>query len=239
MKKGFTLAEVLVTLGIIGVVSAMTLPSIINAIQDKTFHAKWKSTYSILNNAFNLTKEKNPGIRVFIGGQNAIDQEFIDAFLENVQVADSCGFSPLPPCTIWYNSKKFTWSGVAPNSSATKYATLNGEAMLSYGFNSRSVLLNNGASIYFGYHMILVDVNNYNGKPNILGRDVFAISLLRTWYNRDMFIEEIGMKPFGAQNTYNSKTELGSTDCDKNIGSGNSWVPRMAGAGCSYKYLIE
>lgn len=29
MKKGFTLAEVLITLGIIGVVAAMTMPSLI------------------------------------------------------------------------------------------------------------------------------------------------------------------------------------------------------------------
>ena len=34
-KKGFTLAEVLITLGIIGVVAAMTMPSLINNYKDK------------------------------------------------------------------------------------------------------------------------------------------------------------------------------------------------------------
>ena len=35
VKKGFTLAEVLITLGIIGVVAAMTIPSLINATEGK------------------------------------------------------------------------------------------------------------------------------------------------------------------------------------------------------------
>lgn len=34
-KTGFTLAEVLITLGIIGVVAAMTLPSLIQSVQTK------------------------------------------------------------------------------------------------------------------------------------------------------------------------------------------------------------
>ena len=53
MRKhaGFTLAEVLITLGIIGVVSALTMPSLINEIQDRQFIAKWKKAYSIISNA--------------------------------------------------------------------------------------------------------------------------------------------------------------------------------------------
>ena len=35
MKKAFTLAEVLITLGIIGVVAAMTIPSLINAYRER------------------------------------------------------------------------------------------------------------------------------------------------------------------------------------------------------------
>ena len=46
MKKGFTLAEVLITLGIIGVVAAMTLPTVINNVQEKQFHSKFKKAYA-------------------------------------------------------------------------------------------------------------------------------------------------------------------------------------------------
>ena len=34
-KKGFTLAEVLITLGIIGVVAALTMPALINSYEKK------------------------------------------------------------------------------------------------------------------------------------------------------------------------------------------------------------
>lgn len=50
-KQGFTLAEVLITLGIIGVVVALTLPNLISNYQKKVTATKLKQTYSILSNA--------------------------------------------------------------------------------------------------------------------------------------------------------------------------------------------
>ncbi len=49
MKAAFTLAEVLITLGIIGVVAAMTLPSVINKTRNKELHTAFLKTYSELN----------------------------------------------------------------------------------------------------------------------------------------------------------------------------------------------
>ena len=49
----FTLAEVLITLGIIGIVAAMTLPSVINKIQNKDKTARLKKFYSSINQAVN------------------------------------------------------------------------------------------------------------------------------------------------------------------------------------------
>ena len=48
-KAAFTLAEVLITLGIIGVVAAMTLPSLVNKINMHHYIAQLKSDYSILS----------------------------------------------------------------------------------------------------------------------------------------------------------------------------------------------
>ena len=42
-KAGFTLAEVLITLGIIGVVAAMTIPTLMTAYQKKTDRYKVKT----------------------------------------------------------------------------------------------------------------------------------------------------------------------------------------------------
>ncbi len=48
---GFTLAEVLITLGIIGVVAAMTIPTIASRVTHKRLQAQFKKTYSDLNRA--------------------------------------------------------------------------------------------------------------------------------------------------------------------------------------------
>lgn len=49
--KAFTLAEVLITLGIIGIVAALTIPSIISAYRKRVTETKLKQTYSILSTA--------------------------------------------------------------------------------------------------------------------------------------------------------------------------------------------
>ena len=55
-KCAFTLAEVLITLGIIGVVASLTLPSVVTNYQKKRTVNKLKSTYSILCNAIQMAK---------------------------------------------------------------------------------------------------------------------------------------------------------------------------------------
>jgi len=47
--KGFTLAEVLITLGIIGVVAAITIPGLVNHYQKKETANKLKKVYAELN----------------------------------------------------------------------------------------------------------------------------------------------------------------------------------------------
>ena len=51
MKKAFTLAEVLITLGIIGIVAAMTLPIVVGNYQKKELVTLYKKIYSVLKNA--------------------------------------------------------------------------------------------------------------------------------------------------------------------------------------------
>ena len=58
MKKrfGFTLAEVLITLGIIGVVAAMTIPTLIQNTNSTKFSAQFKKTLATLNNAAEMAQ---------------------------------------------------------------------------------------------------------------------------------------------------------------------------------------
>lgn len=48
-NSAFTLAEVLITLAIIGVVAAMTIPTLMNNIADAQFKSAMKKNYSIMN----------------------------------------------------------------------------------------------------------------------------------------------------------------------------------------------
>ena len=54
LKKvfGFTLAEVLITLGVIGVVAAMTIPTLMTNLQNRKLESQFKEGYSILSQAF-------------------------------------------------------------------------------------------------------------------------------------------------------------------------------------------
>lgn len=57
-QTAFTLAEVLITLGIIGVVAAMTLPAIINETRNKELEVQFKKVYSELNQIAQLFKNE-------------------------------------------------------------------------------------------------------------------------------------------------------------------------------------
>lgn len=58
-KRAFTLAEVLITLGIIGVVAALTLPSLIQKRTNLEVESKLKKIYSVMNQAILMSEQDN------------------------------------------------------------------------------------------------------------------------------------------------------------------------------------
>ena len=58
-KAAFTLAETLITLGVIGIVAAMTIPTLINNYQEKVTVTKVKKMFSTLNQAVKLAEVDN------------------------------------------------------------------------------------------------------------------------------------------------------------------------------------
>ena len=54
MKRAFTLAEVLVTLSILGIISAIMMSTIIHKIQDMQQLAGFKRAWSMLDNALQM-----------------------------------------------------------------------------------------------------------------------------------------------------------------------------------------
>ena len=57
--KAFTLAEVLITLGIIGIVAAITIPTLMNNTQNYQFKQAWKKEYSVVSQAVQMLKNDN------------------------------------------------------------------------------------------------------------------------------------------------------------------------------------
>ena len=55
-RFGFTLAEVLITLGIIGVVAAMTIPTLISNTKGAQYRSQFKKTLSTLNQAARMSQ---------------------------------------------------------------------------------------------------------------------------------------------------------------------------------------
>ena len=79
MKKGFTLAEVLITLAIIGVVAALTIPSVIVKTQQQEFKTAAKKAHSVLSQAVQLTEVKD--------GYSFSDRElFVQALMNNMNI---------------------------------------------------------------------------------------------------------------------------------------------------------
>lgn len=58
MKKAFTLAEVLITLGTIGVVAAMTIPTLVANTRGQQYRSKLKKTISTLSQAARMSQSQ-------------------------------------------------------------------------------------------------------------------------------------------------------------------------------------
>lgn len=65
LSRGFTLAEVLITLGIIGIVAALTLPNLIANYRKKLVVNKLKHAYALLSEAIKLSEAENGPINTW------------------------------------------------------------------------------------------------------------------------------------------------------------------------------
>lgn len=61
LKRGFTLAEVLITLGIIGVVAALTIPTLISNYQKKVLKTQFMKKYAEISQSVLLAKSETNG----------------------------------------------------------------------------------------------------------------------------------------------------------------------------------
>ena len=84
-KYAFTLAEVLITMGIIGIVAALTIPALIANYQKQVTVDRLKKSFSVISNAFVTSQYENGDMNSWgmnsIGSVNDGYENVIPSFL--------------------------------------------------------------------------------------------------------------------------------------------------------------
>lgn len=213
MKKfGFTLAEVLITLGIIGVVAAMTLPTLFGNIQKRQTVSRLQKVYAELKQAVKISSDENGDPSGW--DYTLTNEEFIKRY-----------FAPYLKISV-------------VNVDHT-YTDLQGRSRGYYHSDNPTFITMSGAFVMF-YHEpqpyqaqnhLLVDINGKT-PPNRMGKDVFAFTFLDenlvtyTQYTSQGMIRELSIR----KNLLGSGT---SGQCSYTAGGG------IFGAGSYCSRLIE
>ena len=197
-KSAFTLAEVLITLGIIGVVAAVTLPTLVANYQKTVWVNQLKKTYSTLNEGFKQIVA-NEGCTTLecaglsgTGNDTGIDfsnantkDKFVKEFkLENVFVGE-------PPSNSIYNYKVKTLSGYE---ASFQEANIPDDEYSLSGTTTSGEIISIVVGGFVG-PMIIVDINGLK-SPNVYGRDIFMFSYFD--YN-----DSVMVVPFYSRNHIN------------------------------------
>jgi prepilin-type N-terminal cleavage/methylation domain-containing protein len=211
-KYAFTLAEVLISLVIIGVIAAITVPVLLQKYQEQALKSALKKNYSVL--------------------KSALDKYQVDNG-ERLLSSDSPNWGKLKKILMKYlNVTKDCNSGQTDTSCVSNYnkvyKTYNNKNYIDLRyFDDGQFIINDGGLIMIenqGNSMTLyisIDVNGYQKKPNQLGKDLFMFQLMG---NGELL-------PMGAKGTtyYN----VNNAYCS------NTSTHNMNGAGCTAKVLRD
>lgn len=195
----FTLAEVLITLGIIGVVAALTIPALISNSNKEQKLALLKKDYAMLAQAVRMSEQDNGPNEQWDWGDGAgaytTPRQSFDVYwkpylkiLKYCTSSTDCGY----PNNSIYEESGAVAASVVNTSSATTVYLQDGTAMTVW------------ADV--GWHFIYFDLNAGKG-PNTYGIDVFLFELL----------PGNGLMPYGMTDTWGCKTGHGFYNCSAKI----------------------
>ena len=94
VKFGFTLAEVLITLGIIGVVAALTIPSLINNYKAQRLRTQFLKSYSTIQQVFKQMEADD----VSLDPKDYPTGQFYKTFMKYVQAPTDCNRKRMSVC---------------------------------------------------------------------------------------------------------------------------------------------
>ncbi len=161
-RAAFTLAEVLITLGIIGVVAALTIPSVMAKYKHKELETRFKKSYSLVSQATaDLAIEYNA---CNVEDANEI-REHIFSKLKKIKNA-----------TIETQTNTLNYSFKTYNMNDTN-AQIHPNC-LGLGHKANYIITPDGAVISFCTNatmgnLISIDTNGFKKKPNAYGHDLF------------------------------------------------------------------
>ena len=219
-KIAFTLAETLITLGIIGVVAAMTIPNLITTHQKKVMVVKLQKSISILNQAYKLSvaEQGQPEVNDILNLD--IKDYFNKYWAPFLKYSTYCN----TPMDCGYKSRFFkqldgeNYSFQMTNAANFTFQTNEGFV---YSIQIRGFWDGypyfNGTVGTNGTIAIVVDLNGSKG-PNTFGKDVF--------YLTGSNFEDIGIQPYGYQET----NDVINEDCSKS-GTGRYCAEKIKRAG--------
>ncbi|MDD3013335.1 MAG: prepilin-type N-terminal cleavage/methylation domain-containing protein [Candidatus Gastranaerophilales bacterium] len=186
-KKGFTLAEVLITLLIIGVISSIVIPGIINNTNEAEYNVGVKKAYSDLSDAIKMIQVNNGGeVKVGTAAANTDMTLFRNDFCSVMSCIKTDTATNIfgPTDYKLYKGGSAGW----PASEANPSAILsNGNLLRFYSY---------ATCTYYGVKAcgsILIDINGKKG-PNMLGRDFY-----RFWITQKDGNSTYVIIPTGAQ----------------------------------------
>ena len=186
--KGFTLAEVLLVITVIGVVASLTIPDLITNVQEQQYKAGFKKAFRNITQASIEIKED----------YGSLDNAFSDATQMRVVY-----------CDYMQCLKEFDWNQQGNCASIDRYE-LDDDA--GSGQNYPCAILSDGTTLNFAWddnnvlqRTIVIDINGQK-KPNTAGKDVFIIQ----------FEIDGRVLPAGYQGGYYA-LNVGNGQCVKNI----------------------
>lgn len=180
MKKAFTLAEVLITLGIIGVVAAMTMPTLINSYKKQETVTKLRKIYSVLSQAVQKAAPEADYYSIpFADGSNEGMLSWYDEVIApNIKVLKKCvyeegcwndGTKLLNGDTPIYDMGK---KGIGGNN--VTFDTPDGYFVTVDVWEASNVTSTLGVSTEAQAVVLYVDINGKT-RPNLVGKDVFTL----------------------------------------------------------------
>lgn len=219
-KKAFTLAEVLITLGIIGIVAAMTLPVLTKKYQYYILENQFKKQYSILQQAL-LNIQTTDG--QIINNENYPPGKFAPKFFKQMKVILNCGSDGCEEMDL------DSANGIYANLTSKVYKTFNKSRFAGSGFFDDGQAMTSDASFIMLNHSVAaqritisVDINGYHKGPNIWGYDLFTFEILN---------DSGKLVPSGTKGTY--------FESSKNSRCSNTSSDKYNGITCSYHALSD